>query len=220
MFEDFQNIFRLSLNFGDVAGNLLIAFLCGLIISVVYRGVYHGPNYSPKFVRSTVVLSMITGLVIMVIGNNLARAFGLVGAMSIIRFRTAVKDTQDIVFIFFSLAAGMASGVGLRGIAIGGTLLIGLVLFVLHSLRYGSLEKREFLLQFHSPLTKDPPVYLPLFRKYCRQNKMVNMHSVGTDLYELSFSIYMKDEDKISKFMKEMNNLPSLSNIRFFFDEE
>jgi len=54
----------------------------------------------------------------MVIGNNLARAFGLVGAMSIIRFRTAIKETQDIIFIFFALAIGMASGVGLHGISI------------------------------------------------------------------------------------------------------
>ena len=111
--------------------NMIIALLCGLIISLFYKASYRGPHYSTSFVQALVVLSMVTSLVIMVIGNNLARAFGLVGAMSIIRFRTAVKDTQDIVFIFFSLAAGMAAGVGLKLPAFVGTIFIGSVLYFL-----------------------------------------------------------------------------------------
>jgi len=118
MLEDFQNIEIFSPSIFDIAGNMLVAFVCGLIISVVYRMVYKGPSYSVTFVNSLVLLAMITSVVILVIGNNLARAFGLVGAMSIIRFRTAVRDTQDIIFIFFSLTVGMAAGVGLKIVAI------------------------------------------------------------------------------------------------------
>jgi uncharacterized membrane protein YhiD involved in acid resistance len=114
---------------------------------MVYRHVYKGPSYSVTFVNALVVLSMITSVVILVIGNNLARAFGLVGAMSIIRFRTAVRDVQDIVFIFFSLSAGMAAGVGLYSVAIAGTLLISLVIVLLSTFNFGQTRKREFLLQ-------------------------------------------------------------------------
>ncbi|MEJ2051098.1 MAG: DUF4956 domain-containing protein, partial [Calditrichota bacterium] len=108
MFQNFQNIFTFSLSAGQVIINISVALLCGFIISLFYKWTYRGPNYSSNYVNSIIVLAMITAVVIMVIGNNLARAFGLVGAMSIIRFRTAVKDTQDIVFIFFALAVGLA----------------------------------------------------------------------------------------------------------------
>lgn len=90
---------------------------------------------------------MITSVVILVIGNNLARAFGLVGAMSIIRFRTAVRDVQDIVFIFFALSIGMAAGVGLYTVAISGTLIISLAIIMLSVSNFGQSKKREFLLQ-------------------------------------------------------------------------
>jgi uncharacterized membrane protein YhiD involved in acid resistance len=95
-----------------------------------------------------IVLALITSVVIMVIGNNLARAFGLVGAMSIIRFRTAIKETQDIIFIFFALAIGMASGVGLHALALASTIFIGLILFVLTKTSAASPSKKDFLLQF------------------------------------------------------------------------
>jgi hypothetical protein len=137
----FDTIFVVSLDLGQVIANLFVALICGLIISVSYRGTADRLNYSPAFVRANVVLTMITSLVIMVIGDNLARAFGLVGAMSIIRFRTAVKDVQDIVYIFFALAAGMAVGVGLKSIVLFGTLIICLILYLLHRVRYAHSAK-------------------------------------------------------------------------------
>ena len=104
MFNDINNILQFSISFGQILENLFVAFLCGLIVSYFYRKTYLGPGYLNSFVNAQVILSMITAIVIMIIGNNLARAFGLVGAMSIIRFRTAVKETNDIIFIFFALA--------------------------------------------------------------------------------------------------------------------
>ena len=79
------NVFSPSLT--DIVGNILISLICSFIVSLIYRFTYKGPGYTESFVHSIVFLSVITSLVIMVIGNNLARAFGLVGALSIIRFR-------------------------------------------------------------------------------------------------------------------------------------
>ena len=221
MMQDFNSLFITSFHTGTVFANLLTALLCGIIISYVYRWVYNGPSYSAKFVQAMVVLSMITALVIMVIGNNLARAFGLVGAMSIIRFRTAVKDTQDIVFIFFSLAAGMASGVGLRSIALLGTLFIGSVLFLMFKAQYAKPSKREFLIQFNSRLSEDKPLYIPLFKKYCRKFRLVNMHSLGEgEGYELSYYLVLKDIDKSPLLLKELNKISEIDSIHFYFDED
>ena len=221
MFQGFENIFVTSLNLEEFIANLLIALICGLLISVFYRSIYNGPNYSHKFVQSMVVLSMITALVIMVIGNNLARAFGLVGAMSIIRFRTAVKDMHDIVFIFFALAAGMASGVGLRLLACTGTIFIGFVMLVLFQVNYAAPKKREFLIQFGCLLVDDSPAYLSVLEKYCKKYRLVNMQSLGDDdMFEISFYLILKKKQESAQLIKELNNIPEIKQIRFFFDED
>ncbi len=216
----FETIFMVSLEPGQVIANLFVALLCGLIISVSYRTTSDTLNYSPTFVRANVVLSMITALVIMVIGNNLARAFGLVGAMSIIRFRTAIKDIQDIVYIFFALAAGMAAGVGLKGIALLGTLLISLVLFILHQIRYANPSKHQFLVQFQCVLPDGDAPYTSVFQHWCQKVNMVNMQAVGAgDLFEMAFYIELKDRTRRNELMRELNRITAISNVRFYFDD-
>ncbi len=165
MLEGFQSNLINVVEFNTFFVNLVIALICGFIISIFYRVSYRGPHYSTSFVQAMVILSMVTALVIMVIGNNLARAFGLVGAMSIIRFRTAIKDTQDIVFIFFALAAGMAAGVGLNIIAIAGSLFIGVILLGLSKSEYAKPHKRDFLLQFQCKLNDANNPYITVLEQ-------------------------------------------------------
>jgi len=221
MLNEFQNVFITALEFDEVVFNLLMAFFCGFIISYIYRWSCESPNYSPSFVQSLVLLSMITALVIMVIGNNLARAFGLVGAMSIIRFRTAVKSTQDIVFIFFSLAVGMAAGVGVRIGAFFATIFIGGIILALSKTQYAVPQKKDFLIQFQSVLEDENQSFLPIFKKYCKSHNLVNMQALGVDeKFDLSYFVVLKDKDASPQFVKELNQLESLDHIRFFFDEE
>ncbi len=215
----FETIFNLSLEPGQLVANLLIALVCGLIISFSYRLTSDSLNYSRSFVRATVALSMITALVIMVIGNNLARAFGLVGAMSIIRFRTAVKDVQDIVYIFFSLSAGMAAGIGLKGIALLGTVLICVVLILLQRVRYTHPSEHEFLIQFRCTLTDDEPPYLPVLKRWTTKARLANMRSLGPgDQFEVTFYVEMRDSRRREELMRELNRVPSVSDVRLYFD--
>jgi len=221
MLNEFQNVFLTSLEFDEVVFNLIMALLCGLMISFIYRWSSESDNYSPSFVQSLVLLSMITALVIMVIGNNLARAFGLVGAMSIIRFRTAVKSTQDIVFIFFALAVGMAAGVGIRVGAFFATLFIGGTIFLLSRTHYAVPQKKDFLLQFQSDLQDEEQPFLPIFKKYCKSYNLVNMQTLDVeDKFDLSYFVVLKKKDASAEFVRELNQQPYISHIRFFFDEE
>lgn len=222
MFQDFQNIFTFSLSAGQVLVNISVALLCGFIISLFYKWTYRGPNYSSSYVNSIIVLAMITAVVIMVIGNNLARAFGLVGAMSIIRFRTAVKDTQDIVFIFFALAVGLAAGVGLHVIAIAGTLFISLVVWILFLSNYGNPQKKDFLLQFSLKAedNKDAP-YLSVLNEYCRSYKLVNLKSVEAGkLLELTYFVNLKRKEQSDRFVRALDHLEDINQVNLFFDEE
>ena len=94
----------------EILINLAASFILALAIAFTYRTTHRGLSYSQSFVLTLIFVTVITSMVVMVIGNNLARAFALVGAMSIIRFRTVVKDTKDTAFVFFALASGLAAG--------------------------------------------------------------------------------------------------------------
>ena len=215
-----QPIFQ-SINFTEFFVNLIIALVCGFIISLFYKASNRSLYYSASFVHAMIALAMVTALVIMVIGNNLARAFGLVGAMSIIRFRTAVKDTQDIVYIFFSLAAGMAAGVGLKLLALCGTVFIGLVLYGLGRSTYGQPRKKEVLVQFECQLADGENPYMGVLEKHCRHNRLVNMQSLdGDENFEISFHIRLKDPDKQSDFIRDLNKVPQIGQVRLYFDED
>jgi len=221
MYQDLQNIFNFSLSISQILFNTSVALLCGLLISLFYKWTYRGTNYSSTFVNSMIILSMITAVVIMVIGNNLARAFGLVGAMSIIRFRTAVKDTQDIVFLFFALAVGLAAGVGLHSLALIGTLFISSVIWVLYRLDYANPRKKDFLLQFMlQSADKEAVPYLTVFKDYCKSYRLINVKSYEDgQILELSFYINLKDKEKTDSFVKALDQLNEISQVNLFFDE-
>jgi uncharacterized membrane protein YhiD involved in acid resistance len=222
MFEEFQQLDLFPITIYTVIGNLVVSFLCGIVISLVYRFVYKGPSYSVTFVNSLVILSMITSVVILVIGNNLARAFGLVGAMSIIRFRTAVRDVQDIVFIFFALSIGMATGVGLYSVAITGTLLISLAIIMLSLSNFGSARKREFMLQltYYSSPESDQNID-KIIRRHCKKVKLVNLKNVGSEnVIEAFYHISLMQEKKNTLLLTELSTYAQVLNVNLYFDED
>jgi len=112
---------------------LMLALICGAVVSVVYRVSITDRIPSPAMLASLVLLAVIGAMVMMVIGNNIARAFSLVGALAIIRFRTRLASPLDITFVFFSLAAGIAAGVFAYQVAALGTVVVGLAALMLQA---------------------------------------------------------------------------------------
>jgi uncharacterized membrane protein YhiD involved in acid resistance len=221
MFEEFQSLELFPVNVFDVFGNLMVALVCSLIIAMVYRFIYKGSSYSVTYVNSLVLLTLVTSVVMLVIGNNLARAFGLVGAMSIIRFRTAVRDVQDIVFIFFALSVGMASGVGLHVIAVAGTLIISMVAIVLITFNFGNPRKTEYLMQLTYTSTDENDKELNTFlRKYCRRFKLVNIKNREDEDVEAFYQVAYKSRKNSTEVLRELKKVNSVKNVNLFFDED
>jgi len=223
MFRDFENILNFSLTVGTVIENIVVALICSLIIALFYKWTYKGPGYSLSFIHSLVILSMITAIVIMVIGNNLARAFGLVGAMSIIRFRTPIKEAMDIVYIFFSLTIGMAAGVGLHMIAISGTVIVGCILLILTKTNLFSSRKEKYLLQFNyfTLENKDKPPYISILNNYCKRYNLINIKSTGGEnQLELSYYVDVRDISLNDKFIGDLNKVEGISGINLYFDDD
>lgn len=116
----------------QVVLTMVLALLLGLTVALVYRLSVPGRILSPSMLSTLVLLAMVAAMVMMVIGNNLARAFSLVGALAIVRFRTRLRSPWDISFVFFSLAAGIGSGVMAYQVAILGTAIVSLAVLALH----------------------------------------------------------------------------------------
>lgn len=114
----------------DILIALSISFVIGLFIFMVYKKTYTGVMYSSSFGISLIAMDLITTLVILAVSSNLITSLGMVGALSIVRFRTVVKDPLDLVYLFWSITMGIIVGAGLIPLAVMGSVVIGIILFV------------------------------------------------------------------------------------------
>jgi len=162
-----------------------VAIGCGLFIYVLYRFFYRGVIYSENFGLLLVMVSGTTAFIIVTIGANLVLSLGMVGALSIVRFRAAIKEPLDVGFLFLAIAAGLTSGARLYPVAIIGTLIIGVVYIGMTYLR---MDKRNFLLIVRFDAAHDS-VVLELLKsiKYKLKNRTV----IGTSV-ELTSEVVVK----------------------------
>ena len=206
IFEEIQKVYFIN----EIIFNLIISFFYGLLISFVYKKTHKGMSYSQSFMITNIFLSVIVCMVIMTIGNSISRAFALVGALSIIRFRTVIKDTKDIVYIFWSLAAGMACGTGSYFIALASAIIITIVAYILFKTNYGSIYKSEFILQFrYNKLNESEKEasYLKKLSEFCSTHNLLNSEpSSDKKSIKLTYDIVLKEDMNSNKFVLEISN--------------
>ena len=120
----------------DTLIGMLFALVIGLFVFLVYRKTFSGVMYSTGFAMALIGLSLVTTLVIMAVTSNVVLSLGMVGALSIVRFRAAIKEPMEIVFLFWSLAAGIVIGAGMIPLAVIGSVIIGVVLILISNRKY------------------------------------------------------------------------------------
>lgn len=119
-----------SVNLADMVIALLLAFCLGLFIFFIYKKTYQGVMYSSSFGTTLIALTMITTIVILAVTSNVVLSLGMVGALSIVRFRTAIKEPLDIAFLFWSIAVGIILAAGMIPLAVMGSVVIGLIILI------------------------------------------------------------------------------------------
>ena len=175
---------------------LLASFVLAIALASVYRWTYQGLSYSRSFVHTLVLSSIVTAILIMAIGNNLARGLGILGTLAIVRFRTPIRDPRDIIFLFACLAIGIACGASVFHIAIIGTLFFCLIALYLHRSPFASLRVYEGLLHFTLPSGSDEQ--LDKLQKdillYCSSIILVAMReSSQGEAIEYSYQVRLSD---------------------------
>ena len=119
-----------AISVGTLLTTLLLSFALGLFVLVIYRVTYGGVSFSKSFALSLVMLSMVTALAILTVRSNVVLSLGMVGALSIVRFRTAIKEPLDLAFLFWSIAAGIVLAAGFIPLAVIGSAIIGVILLL------------------------------------------------------------------------------------------
>jgi hypothetical protein len=193
---------------------------CVYSISLVYRVTHRGSSYSQSFVQTLVVMGLVTTLIMIVIGSNIARAFSLVGALSIIRFRNAIKETRDIGFIFFAMAVAMACGTRFYMLAILATAAIDSVLVLMHVANFGTSKVApERLLTVHMPAGIDGETLLePTLRRLFDAYSLVTMESIRNGLYTaLVYSVRPKPNTTGANVLNEVSKVNDNLKVIFSF---
>jgi hypothetical protein len=130
----------------NITFSMVLAFVIGMIISQVYKRTQRGMNHELTYMTSLVILAPITALVMLFIRGNLILSLGLIGSLSIIRFRTAIKDTRDMVFLFWSIVVGLGAGTFNWTAVVIGSIIILAIIYILYLLKYGKSQNQDYIL--------------------------------------------------------------------------
>lgn len=191
--------------------SLAVAFLIGVFIVYVYRKTFSGVVYSKSFSLCILLLAMVTSMIIRTISSNLALSLGMVGALSIVRFRTAIKEPTDTAFMFWSITAGIMAGAGLYLVAIIASIGIGLLYIVGYTM--GFKVSRQYLFILKYDMASDKKILEEL--KKLPKTKLKSK-SIVKDTMELTFEVELKDDDtKVLDKFKDLDGVISASIISY-----
>ncbi|MCF0123123.1 MAG: DUF4956 domain-containing protein [Ruminiclostridium sp.] len=207
----FQDIFKSSfldtvsaVSILDILLTLVFSFGIGLFIFYIYKKTYQGVMYSSSFGVTLIALTMITSQVILAVTSNVVLSLGMVGALSIVRFRTAIKEPLDIAFLFWSIAVGIILAAGMIPLAVIGSVIIGLILLLFVNRKS---HKNPYIVvltcENHDAETRAMD-YLQNQVERC----VVKSKSAQRDLVELNLEIRLKDDN--TDFVNELSDLPGV----------
>jgi hypothetical protein len=195
---------------------LVIAMIAGGAVTLIYRVTRTADETAPSFTVTLVLLSILIAMVTQVIGDNIARAFSLVGALSIVRFRTVVRDTQDTAYVIFAVAVGMAVGAGHPGLAASGLGVIGFAALVMRrGLGKGAVRHDPFLVNIRLGLGHDASTVLgPVFDTYLVDRQLISIGTAKQGLaIELSYRATLKSDDAAGDLVKALNRLDGVQGV-------
>jgi uncharacterized membrane protein YhiD involved in acid resistance len=214
----FQDVFKKSflegftsmdITTGKIAATLFVTAILALYIFAIYRLVTRKVFYSKNFNISLVAMALITAAIILAMQSNLVISLGMVGALSIVRFRTAIKDPMDLVFLFWSISIGIICGAGLYEIALVTSVALTVFILVLDML---PVVKAPMMLVVNSSVMEGENAVLEVVKKYTRSYK-VKSRNLSKGRLDLVLELRVKDESGLVSEVAAMEGMISASLI-------
>ena len=209
----FQDIFKssfleniTSVSILDMVIAIVLAFGIGIFIFLIYKKTYRGVMYSASFGTSLIAMTMVTTIVILAVTSNIVRSLGMVGALSIVRFRTAIKDPLDIVFLFWSIAVGIVLAAGLIPLAVFGSVAVGLILLFFVNKKS---HDHPYIAVIHcDSKASEDAAYALLSQRADRC--VVKSKTAAAGSVEINYEIRLKDSN--TDFVNELSQLNGVSS--------
>lgn len=196
----------------DMLLSLVVAFLIGIFIIYVYRKTYTGVVYSKAFSLCILMLAMVTAMIIRTISSNISLSLGMVGALSIVRFRTAVKEPVDTGFMFWGISAGIMAGAGLYIPALVASLGVGILYYVTYLMGFRTANRYLLVLKYEASAHDDVLKKLKTVKKFKIRSKSI----FGKEV-ELSLEVDIKENNKKkanidTAIVDQFNGMPGVIN--------
>jgi uncharacterized membrane protein YhiD involved in acid resistance len=215
--DEFLTVFSQARYLGSqqILASLLLAFVLCSICATVYRWTHQGLSYSRTFIHALVLGGMIVAMIIMAIGNNLARGLGILGTLAIVRFRTPIRDTRDMMFLFLCLGIGIACGAGTLDVAVVGTLVISAAALILHWSPFASRREYEGLLRFVLPHESNRESDITdIMHECCSAFHMIAMReAVQGDAVEYSYQVRLIDPSYQKDLIEKLHDVDDINDI-------
>lgn len=221
IFQDAVSTTDLSINIGTTILGIFVALVLGLAVSGAYFITSSKKNRSASFSMSLIILPAIVAIIILLVGENLARAFSLAGIFTLVRFRSIPGDSKDISFVFLTMAVGLAVGLGYLSLAAVVTVILGGVIIVCYKLGYGMANQKEKRLKIAIPEDMNyQDAFDDLFDKYTKHFEInkVKTTNMGT-LFELNYDIIMKEGVSEKEFLDSIRCRNGNLNIQLGIKE-
>jgi hypothetical protein len=198
-----------------VFGRLVAAALLGGVVGWIYQRTRPASDTSSSLAITLVLLSVLIAMVTQVIGDNVARAFSLVGALSIVRFRTVVRDTVDTAFVIFSVAVGMAVGANHPSVAVSGIVVVGLAAWLMTRGHTGADAETTYVLEVRIGLGHDVDALIgPALTAHARTRRLVSLSTAKQGMaIEVSYSIDLATEQSAIEIVKALNRIEGIQNV-------
>ncbi len=184
--------------------NLFIAFVFSMIISWVYQKTHRSVSYSSSFVESLVIIGILSAVIMMILGNNLIRALGILGIFTLVRFRSIIKDTKDAAYLIFTIVIGLAVGTSNYSLAGAGLIFITGVIFILTKFNFGSRAKGSYILTCITDENFNFSFFEKIFDKYLAGYKVLQIKSKDQEQVYF-FSIQPRGTNKLSELVNNLN---------------
>ena len=215
MFQDFLNLLYIP---GEMVLTLFIsltlAFLLGLTIALLYRSTHRGLNYEPSFLATLTLLAPIVALVMLFIRGDLVLSLGLVGSLSIIRFRTPIKDTRDMVYLFWVIAVGLGCGTDNWTLVFMSTIFLGIIISILYLLEYGRPKHADFVLVLSGSSPYPAGDAEAIIHRHT-VNARIRSYEVEGETWEVVIELRFnrKQEKTLDLLIQEMQNIGRVNRV-------
>ena len=192
-----------TISLGDSILTIIVSFILGSLISFTYMKTSDKGGYSQNFALTLIIVPTVIAIIVLLIGSNIARAFSLAGAFSLIKFRSAPGDPKDISYVLFTMAAGLASGVGLFGYAILFTVFLCVLMITLNLFNFGAKKVSQKLLKITIPEDLDyEGAFDDIFSVYTKGHELIKVRTTDLgSLFQLVYNVTLSTEISQKEFL-------------------